>query len=245
MPMTIDNPCRQRHCLLIDISYPFSEVAPIPHFTTCPPQRRRNSSAHDRPGPRWELASFRTFVPRGSRCSLLAGVRQIGFVLHDKPPGGVGRLVGPHLAVPELALFDTAGSQPLLVPPNWVRFARLAPGCQPAIAKLGLFGALACLTGGSVKASGLGDGLPCPSEVNWLCFVRLSPPAAMAAPPAGGSWGRSEAKLGLFVQCPTAQSLRPRPTRHRREIGFVSHVCPPGRPVPLSAGVRENGLIRF
>jgi hypothetical protein len=87
---------------------------------------------------------------------------------------------------------------------NWLRFAN-DPRNRPV--------------GGSVKASGLGDGLPCPrSKLASFCTIASRPRGPIPPGPAG-NW------LRFAQSAPGRRSGRPR-------IGFVSHVSLPGEAVP-------------
>ena len=112
---------------------------------------------------------------------------------------------------------------------NWLRFAQQTPRIpadRPAIGFVLHNGPRNRPAGGSVNASGLGDGLPCP-EVNWLRFAHLTPPnwvrfaqlAASKAPPAPGATDRSCrcGKLASFC------IIGPRTPDGLPQIGFVLH----------------------
>ncbi len=110
------------------------------------------------------------------------------------------------------------GTPFLLQSRNWLRFARLPP------------------MGGSVKASGLGDGLSGPFADNWVRFAQspLVPEApSHPAPPGLASfctigirleWWRIlfRRKLGSFG------AFLPPELRPTGRIGFVSHLSPVG-----------------
>jgi hypothetical protein len=139
---------------------------------------------------------------------------------------------------------------------NWVCFAECAP--RPTLLRpcprrrrheLGLFGAIASLRGGIAKAcpepangaSGLDDGLACPSAGNWLCFApqacltRRFPDApghpSLALFRTFASRSPASARLalpGIGFVCTTSHGPRPRP-RRANWLCFV-HL----HPVPLS-----------
>ncbi len=97
--------------------------------------------------------------------------------------------------------------------------------------KLALFRTFRChATGGSLKASGLGDGLLCLRETDWVCLYSAPRPLSSKPRPAGsaGNWlcfARS-AKPPNWVclyNGPWAPGSEGRRRRWPTQIGFVSH----------------------
>jgi len=61
------------------------------------------------------------------------------------------------------------------------------------------------MPGGSVKASGLGDGLPCPSAAHWACLTQVS---CSPAAPGCVLWIPQPRAAGLHVSSPSFISFR-------------------------------------
>ncbi len=145
------------------------------------------------------------WVGRPARLPPPSAVREIGFVL----PMPLARQVRPnpfsinHLSskstLAELALFRTlrpsivgglaSRARSCLCEIGFVshRRSRQSPSL-PAVpspcpqANWLCLARLLSLTGGSVKAFGLGDGLPAPPGTNWLCFAQWTPRAGGSVP---------------------------------------------------------------
>ncbi len=88
------------------------------------------------------------------------------------------------------------------------------------------------MTGGSLKAPGLGDGLPGPCEANWLCFAGNR---KLQACDSSSSW------LCLYAGLPTDYRLPT--TGYRLLASFRTRSLPPGAPFQwLRAAQRQSNL---